>query len=77
VEWVARNARIDKGSQAVGAAADLVVLLGRLDDGRKVDAAKALQLLGLLCDVVQLAQDLLQDLLSLLLAGLWFLGRIR
>jgi hypothetical protein len=77
VEWVARNARIDKGSQAVRAAADLVVLLGRLDDGREVDAAEALQLLGLLCDVVQLAQDLLQDLLSLLLAGLWFLGRIR
>ena len=76
MERVAGNARIDEGSQAVGAAADLVVLLGGLDDGGEIDAAEALELLGLLGDVVQLAQDFLEDLVPLLLTGLGFLGGI-
>ena len=76
MERVASNARIDEGPQAIGAAAELVVLLGSLDDSREVDPAEALQLLGLFCDVVQLAQNFLQYLLPLLLAGLRLLGRI-
>lgn len=59
VERVTSNTRIDERAQAIGAAAKLVVLLGRLDDSGEVDPAKALELLGLLCDAVQLAQNFL------------------
>jgi hypothetical protein len=44
------------------------VLLGRLDDSGEVQSAEALELLRLLGDAVKLLQDLLQQLLSFLLA---------
>jgi hypothetical protein len=72
VERVLGNAGVDKGSQAVGAAAELVVLLRGLDDSCEIDPREAFQLLGLLCYAVKLAQYFLQELLPLLLAELWF-----
>jgi len=49
----------------------LVVLLGCLDDGSEVQPTKALELLGLLGDAVELFEDLLQKLVTLCLAELW------
>jgi hypothetical protein len=66
VQRVACNAGIDEGPQLVRLAAQLVVLLGGLDDGGEVDAAEGLELLGLLGDLVELGQDFLQQLLALL-----------
>jgi hypothetical protein len=76
VQWVAGQARVDKGPQAVRGAADLVVLLGRLDDSGEVQPTKALELLGLFGDAIQLAQDVLEELLAIGLAELRFLIRI-
>ena len=68
LQRVPRQAGIDEGPQLVRLAAQLVVLLGGLDDGGEVDAAEALELLDLLGHAVELGQDLLQQPLALLLA---------
>lgn len=73
LQRVPREAGINERPQLVRLAAQLVVLLGGLDDGGEVDAAEALQLLDLLGDLVELGQDLLQQLLALLLAELGLL----
>ena len=75
MQRVSRKARVDEGPQLVRLAAQLVVLLGGLDNGGEVNAAEALQLLDLFGDLVELGQDLLQQLLALRLAGLWLLLR--
>ena len=68
LQRVAGQAGVDEGPQLVRLAAQLVVLLGGLDDGGEVDAAEALELLDLLGDAIELGQHLLQQLLALLLA---------
>jgi hypothetical protein len=50
------------------------VLLGGLDDGGEVDAAEGLELLGFLCNAVELAQHVLEQLLAVSLAELRGLG---
>lgn len=45
-----------------------------LDDGREVEPAKALELLGLSCDAIQLAQHFVQESLPFLLTEVRFLG---
>jgi hypothetical protein len=71
VQRVAGEAGVDEGAQLVGTAANLVVLLSRFDDGGEVQPTKALELLRLPGDAVELAQHFLQQLLALLLAELW------
>ena len=73
LQRVAGQAGVDEGPQLVRLAAQLVVLLGGLDDGGEVDAAEALELLDLLGDPVELGQHLLQQLLALLAAELGLL----
>ena len=70
---MAGQAGVDEGPQLVRLAAQLVVLLGGLDDGGEVDAAEALELLDLLGDPVELGQHLLQQLLALVAAELGLL----
>lgn len=70
------QARVEEGPQPVHVPVQLVVLLGRLDDGRVVHPAEALQLLGLLGDAVEFLEHVLQQLFALCLAGLWLLRRI-
>jgi hypothetical protein len=77
LQGMAGQAGVDEGPQLVRLAAQLVVLLGGLDDGGEVDAAEALELLDLLGDPIELGQHLLQQLLALLLAELGLLvGRL-
>ena len=73
LQRVAGQAGVDEGPQLVRLAAQLVVLLGGLDDGGEVDAAEALELLDLLGDPVELGQHLLQQLLALVAAELGLL----
>jgi hypothetical protein len=76
VQRVPGHARVNEGPQPVRGAAQLVVLLGRLDEGGEVQPAKALELLGLPGDAVELLQDFLEQLLALGLAQLWLFGSI-
>jgi hypothetical protein len=76
VQRVPRHARVNEGPQPVRGAAQLVVLLGRLDEGGEVQPTKALELLGLPGDAVELPQDLLEQLLAVGLAKLWLFGRV-
>ena len=69
MQRVAGHASVDEGPQAVRGAAQLVVLLGGLDDGREVEPTKTLELLGLARDVVELGQHVLEEALLLGLAG--------
>jgi hypothetical protein len=76
VQRVLGKARVDQGTQAVfGGTMELVMLFGCLDDGGEVEPTKALELLGLLGDVIELLQHLLQKLLTVCLAELWIFGR--
>jgi hypothetical protein len=64
VQWSCHDARVDEGPQLVRDATQLVVFLGRLDDGGEVQPAEAFQLLGLLGNAVELPENLLQELLA-------------
>ena len=77
MQWVFGQARVYQGAQAVfGGAVELVMLLGRLDDGGEVEPTKALELFRLLGDVIELLQHFLQELLAVCLAELRLFSRI-
>lgn len=79
VERQRRQPHLQQRAHLVRVAPLAVVFLARLQKARVVDAAVALQLVGFLCDLVQLAFDVLERLLARLIiataaaTAAWFL----